>query len=446
MAKVLAGLGRRAQFLLLGAACICAAATAYILVPSESNNSPPLGEVLYVPPVLVTDRLYPGATDPNTGAPATPYDRGVDVMGPTGDVPAVRYLTYKDGSLEIVQLQRDGVLPRESRLYYPKLEEQNALRLQKRSFFAENGKDIVEQTVFREDGTRLEHTTMRIQSRVTKTGYLLEKKWKETTAYHTDGRTIVGQQAWFKDEFTELVIVKEQRWLPNAEHSLVYLNVYNVASDTEKTRVITEFDENNRVLKHTEIKINNHSVTRAYYPVSFSLRFEGSSDYTTNTVTFYRPDGTKERIEEIGASQVEITYFDKTGKITTGKQHWWHDEQGLTSGEAKAVTGLYMLYEFDRSGEQVRDIYYYQGKMRRDTRVNYTVGGVTYKQVEWRFDDNENLSKVEYYLNARKDEPVKVEEHTPEEKIGANFVDPRLVTLPPREPGLVIPIKQTGYP
>jgi|AGTN01.1.fsa_nt_gi hypothetical protein len=444
MAKLIAGLGRRAQFLLLGAA-VCGAAAVYILASGGSTTSPSLGEALFVQPVPVTDRLYSGATDPKTGAPVSPYARATEILG-AGGVPTARYLDYKDGSLEVIELSADGKRPKTSRLYWASAAGDESFHLKKVSIYADNGTDIVDQNVFREDGTRSEHSTMRITGRVMPSGTVLEKKWKDVTAYHSDGVTIIGQQAWFKDEFTDLVIVKEERWLPNPQHSRVYLNVYNVTSDTVKNRVITEFDENNRVLKHTEINISNHSVAKAYYPKTFKLRFEGSSDFTTNTVTFYREDGTKERLEVIGPSQIEITYFDTTGTKTIGKQAWWHEEVGLTAGDAKGITGLYMLYEFDASGEETRDIYWYQGKMRRDARNNFTVDGVTYKQVEWRFDDNENLNKVEFYLNARSEKPVKVEQHTPEEKIGANFVEPALLVLPPREPGLVIPIKQTGYP
>lgn len=442
MAKPIAGLGRRAQFLIAGVACICGIVAVGILALGGTTSFPSLGETLFVQPVPVTQRLYSGATDPTTGAPVVPYDRGTEVLG-AGGVPTVRYLTYKDGSLEVIDLASDGVRPRESRLYYPHDENPDYMRLHKRSVIAANGKDIVDQTIYRISGTRQQQTTGSVEERTVAMGitfHTLVKTEKTITDFAEDGTTLIGNQYWSKEELDyEPVLRKEQRWLANRDHSLIYNQVFE-----EKLRKTTKFDTAGQVTWYSEVPETRHAVVTAYFPGSRGVRLQGKADWYNNTVDFLRTDGTRDHTFEIGPSQIEVEHFDASGKKKLWKQTWWHNETGYTSGKPESLTNLSYIFEYDDEGEDKRVLYFAQGKLKEDRRLNYTVGGIKYFWVESTIDENGYVTKIQYYLNKRSDPPVKVIEHKPEEKVRPDFIRSEHLAKPALEEGLIIPIPQTS--
>lgn len=410
-----------------GLACLLSAL--FLIRSGASEKQPTIGELLLVPATNTAHRLYPGALDPKTGQPVSPIEFSVDHLSPEGVV-VRRQVTYRDGTVEEISMQSDGKRPASSTTFYKVAPGEDVRRLKASRRYAADGVDIVFEDLRRLSGLR-------------ERSNVVDALGSRTIIdYAEDGKTHLREQL-FKPNCCDLPPwhIKDIRWRNDEQHSLSYSSTYD-----EKTnrRTVVELDDDGNTLRYRE---SDHagglynSLEKVYAPDTLKLRYQ-SKGTGTNELTFYRPDGTVERTEDVDSWLVTIVYFDASGKNIVRRDSWFHSEKGVVKDDDKANYWPYNLIDYV-DGKPVHRLYFQRHKLVGDIFFNVTEGGVTYKEVHYCYTDDGFLETVKYYqeqLVKDKLELVVVRSVKHELKEGIR-VKPyaERISKPARELGVLVP-------
>lgn len=374
--------------LLLLAAVLATMSLAGFLTFGYSSQSPQtVDEALAVLSTPLQQRLY---------AASEQYDSAVEIASPH-----VLYITYKDRSTEDVVMKLGSTDLVSSQSYYAEQPGETG----RRPFIYRDygvGNALVNEKVQRLDGTLLKTTFVDSDPFKTRT----------ITDFAADGVTHLREQVFVTPKCCGgETLQRDERWRDDAAHTLAYRNIFNV----DETRTITEYDERMNVLKVIQwpkyMSIAGASV-KQYYPGSLKLRLDSLSDYYTNTVKYYREDGTLDAIVKISPGSTEIEYYDATGTKQRLGQMWFRTDV-TTDGVVNSTYKNYIVTEFDGQGKPTRQQTFSNGKPTREERYNVTIDGVTYVELDSDYDNAGNLKTVRYWLNEVKYPPFKLEEHKP---------------------------------
>ncbi len=376
--------------LLLLAAVLATMSLAGFLTYGYSSPGPQtVEEALNIPSTPLQQRLY---------AASDKYESAVEIASPQH----VLYITYKDRSTEDVVMKLGSTDLVSSQWYYAEQPGENGRRPYiYRIFGAANV--LVSEKVQRLDGTLLKTTVVDAVDSL---------KTRTIIDFAPDGVTHLREQVFVTPKCCGgETLQRDERWRDDAAHTLAYRNIFNV----DETRTITQYDEHMKVLKVIEwpkyMSIAGASV-KQYYPGSLKLRLDSLSDYYTNTVKYYREDGTLEAIVKISPGSTEIEYYDATGTKQRLGQMWFRTDV-TTDGVVTSTYKIYIVTEFDGQGNKTRQQSFSDGKPNREERYNVTIDGVTYVELDSDYDNAGNLKTVRYWLNEVKFPPFKLEEHKP---------------------------------
>ncbi len=376
--------------LLLLAAVLATMSLAGFLTYGYSSPGPQtVEEALSIASTPLQQRLY---------AASDKYDSAVEIASPQH----VLYITYKDRSTEDVVMKLGSTELVSSQWYYAEQPGESGRRPYISRVFG-TGNVLVSEKVQRLDGTLLKTTVVDLVN---------PGKMRTIIDFAADGVTHLREQVFVTPKCCGgETLQRDERWRDDAEHTLAYRNIFNV----DETRTITQFDEHMNVLKIIEWpkyeSIAGSSV-KQYYPASLKLRLESSADYYTNTVKYYREDGTLEAIVKISSGSTQIEYYDVTGAKQRLGQYWFRTDE-KKDGVVNSTYKIYIVTEFDGLGNQTRQQTFSNGKPTREELYNVTIDGVTYVELDSDYDEAGNLKTVRYWLNEVKYPPFKLEEHKP---------------------------------
>ncbi len=268
------------------------------------------------------------------------------------------------------------------------------------------------------------------------------------TDFAADGVTHLREQEFLKPKCcgNDEDLIRDERWRDDASHSLAYRNIYNA----DETRTITEFDEHMNVLKMVEWP-KYQSISgmkyRQYYPGSLKLRLSAVGDYSADTVSYYREDGTLETIVKIGAGTTEVEYYDQTGTKIRLSQYWFRTDTKTDGVVTDSTYKIYYVTEYDELGNKVRQLTFNLsgGYADHEERYNVTIDGVKFVEVDYDYDKDQTLKEIRYYRDEVKSPPFKAETHAPADNLKIGAISPNSVRLQVQIAlDLPIPPPQTG--
>jgi hypothetical protein len=410
-----------------------AVAVTLLTVPSgislgESHRVSSLKSLLGAPQLPAQLRLFSLGSDPRTGALV--MERGTDITD-AGGVPELRYLTNTDGSTEDIHLKVDGQHFASRELFYREQPGEIGRRPHVIQLYAVDSDLVVDETVLRLDGTFQEHTTTGANGA------------QRVVGYGVNGETIVRELTINarEDQWSQPVLVKEERWYDNATHSLEYSNILSA----DKKRHLTYWDQDHRLLKVIAIpydSVNNGTSTTAYFPGTSNVRMQSIVDSLYNIVRYLRPDGILDHILEISQGSTIVQYFDASGKVKLLEQNWDRVDK-TDNGKTKSTYKISMITEEDASGNDVRKIYYSSGQLSAIDLFNLEIGGVKYGEIDYVYDQaSKTVEAIHYWIGKADHLMDKEETHKPEEKIAGPSVTAEETTMrvnPAEDEGLLLP-------
>lgn len=398
-----------------GLACLL---SGYVLIESLATEQPTLGELLHVPPLSTTHRLYPGAT--------STVDFAVDFLSPEGVV-VRRHVNYKDGTVEEILMQPDGRRPSSSKTFYAIAPGESTRRLAALRRYGPDGKDIVFEDLRRLSGLRERSNVVGPDGNRT------------IIDFAEDGRTHLREQLLKRGGPG---VISDIRYREDESHSVSYSNILD--SDG-KLRTVTEFDERGntlRTLVTDSAGMINDSRLQVFDPQTLKLRFKAEGTWGANTITVFRDDSTVERVETIDYNELVIKYFDKTGTRVHRIDNWFHSESGVVKAKDEVSYRPYHMTFLNESGKPVRRLAFVRYKLATDSYFNVTENGVTYAEKRFHYSAEGFLEKVDYVAKGTDGKEVVVRsiKHDVAEGIKAN-VTPELIAIPAREPflGVMVP-------
>lgn len=407
------------------AAVIVIAGGATIGLRPQSPES--LEQLVYMPQTPVRVRLGSGALDPQTGKHLTPQELVVEIASPH-----TNYITNWDGSSEDqVLVPNSGELVSSQSYYAPQPGEVLRRPHVTRKFGP--GSNLLSERVVTVAGVLAQTLTV------------FPDGGKQIIGFGRDGKTHVQEQVFSKPECCDgAILLRDEKWRDDANHTLAYRDVYN----QDETRTITDFDEQQRILKIVQWS-KNHSTygttVKAFYPGSLKLRLESTTDYYHDEVRYYRESGTLEALVEISSSSFEVHYYDESGTRERLYQQYFI---GGSYSNVTAADGQYKLYvatEFDGVGNKTRSYTFDDGVVRDAEYYNVTVDGTTYFRLDFEYKDGV-LTTKRYWLHEVKFPPFKVEEHAPAEHLTPEPLDPASMRLQVQiEAGLPRPYPQGAH-
>ena len=298
-------------------AFVAVAATSQLLPSSSDNKSTTLQQVLGLAQLPWQMRLFSGGADPS-GKPLVPGDRAVEILRDDQTGVDSRYQTNKDKSTIDAHLQPDGRHQVESQSFYPTHANGEGRHPQALTNYQGGEENIVDQDIRRVDGTRLQLTNVSADGA------------KSIIDYAEDGFTVVGETLIDPPSCCGGPLLKsQQRWLADAQHSLVYSDL----TDKDGKRTKTKFDGDHQILwtmmcPQRECYVSGTTVT-GYYADTHKVRFESQSTYDLDEAKYYREDGTLWYDSKIMPSSNDITFYDATGTKQVLEQNFFrHDETG----------------------------------------------------------------------------------------------------------------------
>jgi len=350
------------QKFLAACAALVLLSVACLWLPASQPQAPSLEEALQVSQSRMPMRLYSGAIDPKTGAPADPNDRGYDLMA-DGRKTAT-FLQRKDGSTQDTFYQENGEGLTFIREYYPLSASDAGRRIKALITFAADGKTKRSEIWWRIDGTR------------EKLGHLLDARSGryETMVLFLDGNTAQSSRITEPNPYAnnfEPKLIIEKRWLDNARHSLVYQDQLQ----DDGTRDQVTYDENEVPLKVKHIgrwgKVG--TTVKFYFPGTTQVSLESETSAAATLVTAYRKDGSVLYKQQLLSYQQSTTYFDASGKPLY--------EQVIWTNDVSVGRSLWKVTEVDDRGMIKRELVWSHGKFNTETLYNVTVDGVLYEKV-----------------------------------------------------------------
>jgi hypothetical protein len=436
----------------MAAVTVCAvAAVALVATPkiySRANTkSPTLLEVLNIVHLPSHLRLYSGAVD-ESGYPLISADRAAETFGENGADVDKRYQLNKDLSTVDIALQLDGQHKAHDQSFYPTTAAGEGRRPQALTNYKGAAEEVVDQDVRAPSGKRLQWT------------HLADDGGKSIIDYADDGETVIGETLFDPPECCEAPFLKSQRrWLPDTERTLIYSDLR--AEDGKRTR--TKLDSHHRITWQMVCQDKRcyaaGTTVVGYYPGDDSdsplkLRFKSESDYYTDDAKYYRldRDGTLWYELKIGASTIDIIYYDATGTKPVLRQTFFrYDETGPDRAikmTANSVYELYDLYEFDSTGARGNTFGFLYSKLDNVDVNNITINGVFYKEISLYFDRETGAFTWGVLFPDGPDSRISVDK--------SNFTPPPLPHPSPDEMRIQVPVigddlpvptpQSSGYP
>ena len=167
---------------------------------------------------------------------------------------------------------------------------------------------------------------------------------------------------------------------------------------------------------HTDAQL---STITAYYPGTTKVRMKAEYNYLVTNATYFRDDGTIDRVEALNPGNIEMTYKDKTGKVDLYTQLFSY---GRLAGKVISEQ-LLGVKEFDAKGNvtallKMSDDGVY---LAAEERNNVTVNTITFAKADYFYRPDGTLSAIQYIPSTGTNPPL--ENHTQAENIKstANF-------------------------
>jgi hypothetical protein len=371
-------------------------------------------------------RLFSGGADAS-GKPLMPGDRALEKLRDDYTGVDSRYQTNKDKSTIDAHLQSDGQHQADSKSFYPINpgvdEERHPLATTK----YKGDEQIVAQDVRRKDGKRLQLTLVSTDQS------------KSIVDYAEDGKTVIGETLFDPPPLCcgeGPVLKSEQRWLADAEHSLVYSDI----TDSDGKRTKTKFDRDHQILwimvcPQKQCYVDGITVT-GYYAGSHKLRFDGKSTYQVDEVKYYRQDGTPWYDEKIMSSSNDITLYDASGMKPVLEQNFFRNDETVSDKAIKmtanSVYEPFEIFEFDADGNSSNTFTLMGGKIDNVDANNITLNGVFYKSVSFYFDRETDQFTWGVLFPAGPDSRISVDK--------SNYTPPPLPRPSPDELKIAVPL------
>lgn len=378
-------------------------------------------------------RLYSGEKNSVTGTVDNRY-RSVELLDSMA-LPNRRFVISRDGSTEDDVLKPDGLSIKESVTYFKEVSRGAGRHKQARRTYAASSDTVVDEQLFRYDGTPMQHTVSD------------EMGGQHIWGYGTDGKTLVREVVIAPREYkwAEPVLQKEQRWTDDARHAMVYENLVK----PDKSRVISRWDETGLlVMLVTQPPSGVYGTTViGYFPGTNKLRVEGRATSSMDASYYRLVDGTLDHVLEISPGMLTVKYFDSTGKKIRREQAWWRTRETV-DGVRKSVYLLYWAKEFAPDGTQQRDFtYQIRGPQLGFIELdNVQINGQTFAEVDYNYDkDTGYLTMVRYWKTTGHGADIE-EPHKLDEKIVAPPVPSVDIKMgvDPDEDDLPVPPPQRG--
>jgi len=383
--------------LLLVAVLATMSLVGFLIFDFRSSAPGSVEEALGAYSTPLVQRLYPAA-DARSSA--------VELQSPEHKL----FITYKDRSTEDVVMVPGGSDKLSSLSYYPEQPGESGRRPHiKRLYGAQNM--LIDEKVLQLNGLLLKSTE-----------YVPATKTRLITDFALDGSTHLREQV-FTDPgcCSGEVLMRDEQWRDDVEHSLAYRNIYH----PDDTRTITRFDEHMNVLtmifwpKYESI---SGMKIQKYYPDTLTLRLDAVGDYYNDTVKFFRKDGTLEALVKISTGSTEIHYFDATGTKARLEQFWFRSDVKQNGVVTSSTYKMYYVTEFDAQGNKVRQVTFSDGSsISRVEAYDVTIDGVHYLELDYNYDRGA-LKEVRYWKDEVKFPPYKLETHELSEQITASPV------------------------
>jgi hypothetical protein len=160
-----------------------------------------------------------------------------------------------------------------------------------------------------------------------------------------------------------------------------------------------------------------NSTITAFVAGTTKVRMNAVYNYIVTSATYLRDDDTIDHVVTINPTDIQVAFFDKTGKVELYDQVFSYDRIndkatnlvliGVRDLDAKAnVSAVYKLSSDGKSVEA-------------EQRSNVTVNGVTYAKANYLYRADGTLSEVQYVPSSGNAPPV--ETHTPEEGLKSSI-------------------------
>ncbi|MDR3613196.1 MAG: hypothetical protein P4L53_06500 [Candidatus Obscuribacterales bacterium] len=413
-------------------AIVTVAGISQLLRSSSDNKSTTLQQVLDLTQLPWQLRLFPGGVD-TSGKPLVSGDRAVEILRDDQTGVDSRYQTNKDKSTIDAHLQPDGRHQAESQSFYPTASDGDGRHPQALTKYQGAEEKVVDQDVRRVNGKRLQLTHVSADGA------------KSIIDYAEDGLTVVGETLFDPPPACcgEGPLLKsQQRWLADAQHSLVYSDITN--KDGKRTK--TKFDGDHQILwtmicQERQCYPSGTTVT-GYYAGTHKPRFESKSDYYVDEAKYYRDNGTLWYDLKIMPSSNDITFYDATGTKPVLEQNFFrHDEIGPDKAikmTANSVYEPYEIFEFDADGNPSNNFTLMGGKVGNVDVRNITISGVFYKEISFYFDRDTGQFNWGVLFPNGLDSRISVDK--------SNFTPPPLPRPSPDELKLSIPFTDDDLP
>ncbi|MDR3612781.1 MAG: hypothetical protein P4L53_04390 [Candidatus Obscuribacterales bacterium] len=147
----------------------------------------------------------------------------------------------------------------------------------------------------------------------------------------------------------------------------------------------TKFDPVNHKVSYRDNHLSDgkESTREVFYPGTDKLRYKATYTGSATAATFYRLDGTIERLETLSPYNLTMRYMDTTGLVPLYEQSWTYDN---AKGKATNIV-MHSMSELDAKGEEVREFTVSDDhtyiKQRAERKV--TKGDMTYPSVFYNY-------------------------------------------------------------
>jgi hypothetical protein len=212
-----------------------------------------------------------------------------------------------------------------------------------------------------------------------KVGHLRDDGGYEATGYFTD-RSISQHRITDKNG----VVTAEEVNAPGG-----FPLTTTLSSKDNITTTKFDPDHHKLLLRDIHVADGKDSTRDAFYPGTDKIRMKATYNGSATKATFYRQDGTVERIETLDSYNVTMRYMDATGVIPLYEQVW-----AFKNANNRATDYVMKsMSELNAKGEEVREFTVSDDqkyiKQRAERKV--TKGDMTYPSVFYDYRDDGTL-------------------------------------------------------